>query len=99
MGDTFDSAWAALMPGETAPHRRKWAREALALRIIEVVKGGERDVTRLRQDALSYLSLPRRDSRTFIAFWCTEAAPTAYGSRGRIASGCLVECVEHPHIK
>ena len=57
MGTAMDSAWAALTPGETAPHKRKWAREVLALRIIEDVKGGERDVSRLRQAALVYLKL------------------------------------------
>jgi hypothetical protein len=57
MGNALDAAWASLSPGETAPHKRVWARETLALRIIESVKGGERDITRLRQDALAYLRL------------------------------------------
>lgn len=57
MGCALDSAWASLSPGETAPHKRDWARETMALRIIEAVKGGERDNTRLRQEALLYLKL------------------------------------------
>jgi hypothetical protein len=57
MGNTLDAAWVSLTPGETAPHKRGWARETLALRIIEAVKGGERDAARLRQDALVYLKL------------------------------------------
>ena len=60
MGKALDAAWASLSPGETAPHKRGWARETLALRIIETVKGGERDTTRLRQDALVYLKLATR---------------------------------------
>jgi hypothetical protein len=57
MGTALDSAWSALTPGETAPHKRKWAREVLALRITEGVNGGERDIRRLREDALSHLKL------------------------------------------
>ena len=57
MGNALDSAWSSLTPGETAPHKRKWAREVLALRIIDGVKGGERDIGRLREDALVHLKL------------------------------------------
>ena len=39
------------------PIREKWAREVLALRIIDGVKGGERDIGRLREDALIHLKL------------------------------------------
>jgi hypothetical protein len=45
-------------------HTTEWVRETLALRIIETVqKGGERDLERLREDALIHLaqSRPPRD--------------------------------------
>ena len=39
------------------PHYQEWARETLALRIIETAqKSGERNLDRLRDDALRYLS-------------------------------------------
>ena len=41
---------------DAALYRSEWARETLALRIIEMTERGERNIDRLRSDALAYLS-------------------------------------------
>jgi hypothetical protein len=59
MAEAFHSAWDLLTLGGNAQDPRvnvQSARETLALRIIEAAKAGERDATRLRDDALAYLT-------------------------------------------
>lgn len=58
MGDAFRAAWDMLVGSGSVyaqPFRAEWTRETLARRIIEMARGGERDVDRLRDDAVAYL--------------------------------------------
>jgi hypothetical protein len=64
MGDALNAAWnsltgAADYGGGTAD----WARELLAMRIIETAQAGERNVTRLHDDALAHLANLRIQKR------------------------------------
>lgn len=66
MSKAFEGAVAKLKESSIVypAAQTEWARETLALRIIETVqKRGERDLERLREDALLYLaqSRPPRD--------------------------------------
>jgi hypothetical protein len=56
MGDAFAAAWAGLNDAGYNDVAADWAREVLALRIIETAQGGETDVNRLRDDALTHLA-------------------------------------------
>jgi hypothetical protein len=59
MRDAFKAAWQALQQSgsvDAMPYRADATRERLALRIIEATQAGERDVDRLRDDALASLS-------------------------------------------
>jgi hypothetical protein len=47
--DTLDDAWAALRPHE----RARTSKTKLAMRLIEMAAAGERDLARLRSEALS----------------------------------------------
>jgi hypothetical protein len=52
MGEAFDAAWDEIRSTEHPPP----LREAMARRIIDAARIGERDVSRLREAALSALS-------------------------------------------
>jgi hypothetical protein len=56
MGLAFDGAWQKLLVSGTAlaaPGYADTTREALAMHIIDSAKTGERDVIRLRDDAVA----------------------------------------------
>jgi hypothetical protein len=58
MGLAFDSAWQKLLVSGTHLASSIYAdvtREALAMHIIERAKTGERDVQRLRDDAVAFV--------------------------------------------
>jgi hypothetical protein len=62
MKAAFEGAWTALKVSgsvDAAPYRADWARETLALRIIDRAHHGERDTAALRDDALVYLAQAR----------------------------------------
>jgi hypothetical protein len=72
MRDAFLAAWESVKVSgsvDAAPYRSEWARQTLALRIIDMAQVRERDVDRLRDDALAHLAKakmpasvsPRRD--------------------------------------
>ena len=57
--EAFDEAWKRVQEGGgslVGDSRAGATRELLALRIIEVAQLGERDPSRLRDDALAYLA-------------------------------------------
>jgi hypothetical protein len=59
MHAAFEAAWKSLEEGgcvEAAPYSAERMRETLALRIIETADRGERDLIRLRNDALKHLA-------------------------------------------
>ena len=59
MRQAFEAAWHQLIDSgdaNTLDVRADWARETLALRIVETTKTGERDVNRLRDDAIEHLA-------------------------------------------
>ena len=57
MREAFKAAWASLMAsGPIEKDGVEAFRETLAMRIIDNAQAGERDVTRLRDDALAYLA-------------------------------------------
>ncbi len=58
MGLAFDTAWQKLLVSGSELASSGYAdatREALAMHIIDVAKTGERDVTRLRDDAVAFV--------------------------------------------
>jgi hypothetical protein len=58
MGVALDCAWYALMVSGsalTASFRAEHTRDALAARIMEAARRGERDIERLRDDAVAYV--------------------------------------------
>jgi hypothetical protein len=58
MGVALDCAWYALMVSGsalTASFRAEHTRDALASRIMEAARRGERDIERLRDDAVAYV--------------------------------------------
>ena len=58
MREAFDSAWEFLK-SNGSPYtdgKSEWARETLALRIIDTSLKGERDAIKLREDALGFLA-------------------------------------------
>jgi hypothetical protein len=58
MGLAFDSAWQRLLVSGShlaSPGYADATREALAMHIIELAKDGERDVSRLRDDAVAFV--------------------------------------------
>jgi hypothetical protein len=62
MKAAFEDAWSALKASgsvDAAPYRAEWAREVLALRIIDKAHHGERDTAALRDDALAYLAMAK----------------------------------------
>jgi hypothetical protein len=59
LGDALDGAWRSLQTTGvyfTSRGHAEATREKLALRIIEMATHGERDVARLRDEALQYLA-------------------------------------------
>ena len=59
MRQAFEAAWESLNAAgsvDAMPFRAEWARETLALRIIDFAQTGERDVDTLRDDALAHLA-------------------------------------------
>jgi hypothetical protein len=59
MGVAFDSAWQELLMSRSRLASSAYAdatREALAMRIIDLANQGERDVTRLRDQAVASVS-------------------------------------------
>ena len=58
MGVALDCAWYRLMVGGsalTASFRAEHTRHALAMRIADAARLGERDIERLRDDAVAYV--------------------------------------------
>jgi hypothetical protein len=58
MGLAFNTAWQEVLASGTRLASSGYAdatREALALHIIELAKRGERDVSRLRDDAVAFV--------------------------------------------
>jgi hypothetical protein len=58
LGLAFEMAWQSLLASASplaVPAQADQSREALALRIIEAAKTGERDVKRLTDDAIAYV--------------------------------------------
>ena len=51
--------------GVTAPYRAEWARETLALRIIEQAHNGTWDITELCDDALAHLAKAKFGEKEF----------------------------------
>jgi hypothetical protein len=67
MGLAFDSAWQKLLVSGTYLASFGYAdatREAIAMHIIDLAKRGERDVNRLRDDAVAFVldALQRRQA-------------------------------------
>jgi hypothetical protein len=67
MGLAFDTAWQKLLVSGTHLASSAYAdatREALAMYIIDLAKRGERDVSRLRDDAVTFVldALQRRQA-------------------------------------
>jgi hypothetical protein len=59
MQKAFEAAWQSLLQSHDVnaqPSRAAWARETLALRIIDTAQEGERDPDILRDDALAHLA-------------------------------------------
>ena len=76
MGLAFDTAWQKLLVSGTPIASSPYAnatREALAIRIVDLAKSGERDVNRLRDDAVALVLDAQRGPRT--------AAPTPHATR------------------
>ena len=70
LGDAFDGAWRSLQTTGvyfTSRGHAEATREKLALRIIEMANHGERDLDRLRADALQHLmrTTPERSRRRY----------------------------------
>jgi hypothetical protein len=66
MAASFDNAWNSLADrGDrlSTPLKAAHSREVLAKRIIELARRGERDSTRLCDDALAYLREQSADGR------------------------------------
>ena len=64
MGDAFNAAWDSLTgAADYCGGTAESAREVLAMRIIETAQAGERNVTRLRDDALAHLANLRIQKR------------------------------------
>ena len=58
MGLAFDTAWQKLLVSGSALASSGYAdatREALAMHIIDLAQGGERNVARLRDDAVAFV--------------------------------------------
>lgn len=58
MGLAFDTAWQKLLVSGSALAASGYAeatREALAMHIIDLAKAGERDINRLRDDAVAFV--------------------------------------------
>jgi len=59
LASAFENAWAAIEKSGSAlasPRYRRVAQEILAKRIIETAQRGERDQSRLSDDAVTYLT-------------------------------------------
>jgi hypothetical protein len=70
LGDALDGAWRSLQTTGvyfTSRGQAEATRERLALRIIDIAKQGERDIDRLRDDALEHLARtsPERSRRKY----------------------------------
>ena len=66
MSDAFSSAWESVKSSgdpQMVDGKAEWARETLALRIIDKAQAGERDVIRLRDDALEHLAIFLRKAK------------------------------------
>jgi hypothetical protein len=57
MSEAFHSAWDVVKAApDMADGKADWAKETLALRIIETAQRGEHNVARMREEALAYLA-------------------------------------------
>jgi ketopantoate reductase len=59
MRAAFEAAWNSLTACgsvDTVAYRAEWARETIALYIIEATQRGERDVVKLREEAITHLA-------------------------------------------
>jgi hypothetical protein len=57
--EAFGSAWESLKSNgspDMVDGKAEWARETIALRIIDMAQRGERDASKLRDDALAFLA-------------------------------------------
>jgi hypothetical protein len=66
MREAFNSAWEALKASgdpQLVDAKAEWARETLALRIIDRAQRGERDVERLQLDAIAHLANSKMEKR------------------------------------
>jgi hypothetical protein len=75
----FDTAWQSLIVSGSDLVASFWAeatREALAMRIIDMATLGERDVTRLRNDAVAYVLQAGRPKQEPKAGWTAPAKTT-----------------------
>jgi hypothetical protein len=62
MRAAFEAAWNSLTACgsvDTVAYRAEWARETIALYIIEATERGERDVAKLREEAIAHLTNAR----------------------------------------
>jgi hypothetical protein len=67
MSEAFDSAWESVKASgdpELVDGKAEWARETLALRIIDRAQAGELDTKRLQQDALAHLANGKMQKET-----------------------------------
>ena len=55
MGLAFDTAWEKLLLADASSGYADATREALAMHIIDLAAAGERDVTRLRDNAVAFV--------------------------------------------
>ena len=62
MRAAFETAWNSLTACgsvDTVPYRAEWARETIARYIIEATQRGERNVAKLREEAIAHLANAR----------------------------------------
>ena len=67
MRAAFEAAWNSLTACgsvDTVAYGAEWARETIALYIIEATQRGERDVAKLREEAIAHLANARFEGRS-----------------------------------
>jgi len=66
MREAFESAWESVKSSgnpDLVDGKAEWLREILGLRIIDMAQRGERDVIKLREDALTFLAQAKPPAR------------------------------------
>ena len=66
---------------DATPYRAEWAREILALRIIQVARQGERDVRVLRDDGAMSAAAPGTVPCASLGSITTDSTPRALSAR------------------